>query len=234
MNFKRFIILMPLLWLIAFPIDTQIISGQQTVSISEVHRYNIVGQWKLFGGFTSSSLTNYDMFDTKFSAIFHAGISYPFTVSNNLIIEHGIRYITKGIKYEYEYYDWFTEEYLGKENGSWNVSYIDVFGKFKLNNIIVDKIKIEPFIGASVAISVRGATKLEGSWGKYKDSEWFWDNLWDFRTPFDVTIPIGVDFNLNRRFVIGYEFNIGLIDITKPSHWDWRYISHIVSTGYLF
>jgi hypothetical protein len=81
---------------------------------------------------------------------------------------------------------------------------------------------------------VRGAAKIDWLGGIYKDSEWFWDNLWDYRAPFDVTIPIGVDFILNRRFVIGYEFNIGLIDTTRPSHMDWRFMSHIVSAGYLF
>ena len=233
-NFKGFTILMPLLWLIAFPICAQIIEGQQAIFKHDVPRYSKASHWKLFGGVTSSSLTNHDLSDTKFSVIFHMGVSYPFIVSNSFIFEPGIRYITKGIKFENDYYDWFAEEYLGKEKVSWNVSYIDVFGKFKFNNLYDEKNKIEPFIGVSVALAVRGAGKLEWAGGKRKDSDWFWENLWDYRAPIDVTIPVGVDFIVNRRFVVGYEFNIGLIDNTRHANMNWRFLSHIVSTGYLF
>ena len=227
-NNKRFIILLPLLWLLAFTINAQIIDEQQVIFTHDVPRYSKAAYLKLFAGITSSSLTNYRP-DTKFSPIFHAGVSYPFTVSDNFILEPGIRYITKGIKFEYQ-----LDHSFSKEKGSWNVSYIDVFSKFKFNNIYVDKIKIEPFMGASLALAVRGAAKLEGAWGKHKESSWFWDNLWDFRSPIDVTMPIGTDFVLNQRFVVGYEFNIGLIDITRPDSMNWKFLSHIVSTGYLF
>jgi len=141
----------------------------------------------------------------------------------------------KGFKCELEARD-EGNNYMWSYNFSGNTSYVDLFCKFKLNNINIDSIKIEPFWGLSVGLPVRQAYKVDGNWGKEKGSNWLWDgHRWEFTLA--VAIPIGVDFNINQRFIVGYEFNIDFINIFTDS-WEvdffMGYTSHIVSIGYLF
>jgi hypothetical protein len=232
MNSKSCIALILLLF-IAFSIEARVLSGHHTVTTNEVHRPNNSGQWKVFGGFTFSSLWDTDDRDTsdkKLYPIFYLGASYPYTVSDILLIEPGVRYITKGEKWVYS--NWWG---YGNATYTYSTSYLDIFCKFKPNNIAHNNIKIEPFIGLSVALAVREGFKFTATDWTDKGTDWF-ANVWDYRTPLDITIPIGVDFNINQSFVVGYELNLGLVGILKGNHRDPnpKIISQIFSLGYLF
>ena len=110
---------------------------------------------------------------------------------------------------------------------------------------ISEKYKIEPFLGITGALAVRSAEKMTfNNQTIYDESQWMWDKkgksiwnkkLWKYRSLIDFTIPIGVDLNINRKYMIGYEYNFGLNNIWKLDQMvESKYISHIISTGYLF
>ena len=205
-------------------LNAQIIGGSQTVV--ETHRRErgeFPGRWKLFGGYVASSVTDFE-FPTyangyaEFRNGFHVGFSCTFK-KGNVLIEPGVRYITKGYA-----------EYSGgwihfKQAHRSNFYFIDTFCKVKLGNLTIEPIRIEPFAGVS------GAVLVGNSFEHGNHTVSYTSNIGRM----DANLLFGSDFVILNRFVIGYEFSMGLIAIDTCCCNEWsNHRAHIISLGIMF
>ena len=211
-------------------LKSQVIDDQQTLtSSSSTQIKNDLNYWKITGGYAVSYLT--EVWEGyKYNHKIHAGISYSYPMIDMLKNETGIRYIIKGYRAEYRFYD-------GDVDKVWvDYHYIDLFNKFKLNN---PSLPFEPYIGISGALLFYNYLKIDSiMFSNINEGYFFWedskheDYLFEEKI-FDMNILLGADYNINQRFSIGVEINLGVIGLQNDIYYN-KNRSLLFSVGYRF
>jgi len=89
---------------------------------------------------------------------------------------------------------------------TYSLTYWDIIAKVKYDMYYDQTYVIHPYIGVSSAFLSKAMVKSTGD--VYYQSDIFRDD--------DILCLLGVDVTINNLFVIGLEYNHGLIDITSP------------------
>ena len=210
---------------LSMTLKSQIIDGQQTLkSSSDTQIKNDLNYWKISGGYAVSYLTDV-LEGYKYNHKIHAGVSYSYPMIDILKNETGIRYIIKGYRAEYRFYD-------GDVDKVWvDYHYIDLFNKFKLNN---PSLPFEPYIGISGALLFYNYLKIDSiMFSNINEGYFFWEDSTFKDRIIDMNILLGADYYINQNFSIGAEINLGLLTLNKDTNYC-KNRSFLFSVGYRF
>jgi hypothetical protein len=138
---------------------------------------------------------------------FHVGLISEISITDNLVLQPGVFYSTKGSKYKISYLQQSYESSIAP-------SYIDI--PINLNYYFgAGKTKIAFFAGPYVAYGIGGKAKSDGesadiSFGSTEDND---------MKPLDFGINIGAGVNLNG-LLISAQYGLGLANLVPTSSSD--------------
>jgi len=186
----------------------------------------------IFAGFGWSWFTGKDAkdFDELESSMgFMVGASIESLLPNSpIVMEYGARFRTAGAQAEYEDEGYSNYEQWS-ESGSreWNLSYIDIFGKFKYELPVGDAVYLRPYVGYSAGILVSAEYEYE-----YEYSIYYYDGYYtysdsgsdsdteDFKKECNTlnnAMLFGAEVLLGEKFTLGIEYNMGFTELLKKS-----------------
>jgi len=176
---------------------------------------------KIFVGGTSNSIKGLDT-DVQMMFGYHIGGSLEIMIGQTpLKVEPGIRYITRGAKYDMIVWDAnATCEDL--------YNYLDIFTKLKWEIPLSKNIAIQPFTGYIGNILLSATGQFEMTDGKTSN------DIKSNCNTFTHMGAVGIDFSINNTFVIGGEYDIGISSIWKDGYSQITSDSILLNIGYKF
>jgi len=160
---------------------------------------------KVFVGISNNWLSGDNRQIFEGATGFNAGVSVEFKGDRDIFTEMGVRYITRGwgatIKTDRDTYEYTQSS-----------SYLELLLEFKYD-VVDDKNKhIEPYIGMSAGLLVSEKASIS-SQGMIVTRE-----LINNKNNMTTNLLLGVDLATAKSFVIGIEYNRGLLNDRSPSH----------------
>jgi len=176
---------------------------------------------KIIGGGDMNSMSGLET-DRRWLFGFHAGSSLDIKMGQTpILLEPGLRYITKGAKYELPLWgDVVTYEDL--------YAYLDIFAKVKWDIQSSDFLIVQPFVGYAGGILLSANSKV-----KTEDISANVDIKKSCST-FINTGLFGIDFIINDSLVIGGEYDIGFSNIWGKDFSPTKSDTILLNIGYRF
>lgn len=161
--------------------------------------------------------------DPKMLVGFHAGIISEIGLAENLVLQPGVLFSSKGSKYELTFLDETVDFSMAPGFIEIPVNVLYSFG--------TGSTKLNLFAGPYLAYGIIGKSKSEGesediSFGTSED---------DDMKPFDFGVNIGAGVNING-LLISAQYGLGLANLANDSSGDAEMKNNVIaiSIGYLF
>jgi len=145
---------------------------------------------------------------------YQLGASVGIPSGSLLVFEPGIRFISKGISYEHEYYnyDYGYNYYYGTYTEDIRLNYMDFLLKTKFDVSLGNMVAFQPYIGFAYGFLTSAEQTISGMYG---DSERLDVTQYCNDTMFGINT--GIDLILADKFLLGFELDMDMHDIVKDA-----------------
>jgi len=162
------------------------------------------------------------------------------TLQLPIISEFGMRYCSRGFKYEDSgrvdqtdanniFIGWLSYDCVSETS----LNYLDIFAKAKYDILLPADMSLLPYVGYAMSFLLSAKEKNHGEIANFTSYSYTKDTTDDYQS-LDHLLLFGLDVSINEMILVGVEYDMGLTYIFKDDNANRKAASFMLNVGYQF